>query len=158
VARAREVPGFDCEEAFGDAAARIVAVRAEEVLAQAEGVLDVAEPERLHDMRVATRRLRAALEICEPCFPAKRYGKALKRVKQLADALGERRDRDVEIEFLEAFRADAPATDQAALAARIEALREEQREANEALAPRLKPKRLRKLKRRLKKLTEAAEL
>ena len=158
MARAREVPGFDCEEAFGAAAARIVAVRAEEVFAHANGVLDVDEPERLHDMRVATRRLRAALEICEPCFPAKPYRKALKRVKRLADALGERRDRDVEIEFLDGFRADAPAADQATLAARIEALREEQRQANEALAPRLKPKRLRKLRRRLKELTEAAEL
>ena len=158
MARAREVPGFDCEEAFGDAAARIVAVRAKEVFAHVEGVLGIDEPERLHDLRVATRRLRAALEICEPCFPAKRYRKALKRVKRLADALGERRDRDVEIEFLEGFRADAPAADQAALAARIEALREEQRQANEELAPRLKPKRLRKLRRRLKKLTKAAEL
>jgi CHAD domain-containing protein len=158
VARAREVPGFDCDEAFGDAAARIVAVRAKEVFAHADGVLDVDDPERLHDMRVATRRLRAALEICEPCFPAKSYRKALKRVKRLADALGERRDRDVEIGFLEGFRGDAPAADQAALAARIEALRQEQRQANQALAPRLKPKRLRKLRRRLKKLAKAAQL
>jgi len=157
VARAREVPGFDCGEAFGAAAARIVAVRAEEVFAHADGVLDVEDPERLHDMRVATRRLRAALEICEPCFPPKRHRKALKRVKRLADALGERRDRDVEIAFLESFAGDAPDRDRAALAARIEVLREEQRRANEALAPRLKPKRLRKLRRRLRKLARAAE-
>ena len=56
-------------------------------------------------MRVATRRLRAALEVFEPCFPRKRHRKALKRVKALADALGERRDRDVAIEFLERFAA-----------------------------------------------------
>jgi CHAD domain-containing protein len=156
VARAREVPGFDCEEAFGDAAARIVAVRADEVFAHADGVLEIDEPERLHDIRVATRRLRAALEICEPCFPAKPHRKALKRVKRLADALGERRDRDVEIEFLEGFAADAPDSDRDALAARIELLREEQRQANAALAPRLKRKRLRKLRRRLEDLVEAA--
>jgi CHAD domain-containing protein len=157
VARAREVLGFDCDEAFGDAAGRIVAVRTEEVFAHAEGVLDVEEPERLHDMRVATRRLRAALEICEPCFPRKRHRKALKRVKRLADALGERRDRDVEIAFLEEFAADAPAADEEALAARIKILRKEQQQANEALAPGLKPKRLRKLRRRLHDLVEAAE-
>jgi len=157
VARAREVPGFDCEEAFGAAAARIVAVRAEEVFAHGKGVLDVEEPERLHDMRVATRRLRAALEICEPCFPAKPYRKALKRVRRLADALGERRDRDVEIEFLEGFTREAPEEDRAALASGIERLRKEQRRANEALAPRLKKKRLRKLRRRLDRLVKAAE-
>ena len=33
------------------------------------GVLDVGDIERVHDMRVATRRLRAALEIFGPCFP-----------------------------------------------------------------------------------------
>ena len=55
-------------------------------------------------MRVATRRLRAALEIFEPCFPRKRHRKALKKVKALADALGERRDADVEIALLEGLR------------------------------------------------------
>lgn len=149
------MPGFDCDEAFGDAAARIVAVRAEEVFTHADGVLEIDEPERLHDMRVATRRLRAALEICAPCFPAKRHRKVLRRVKRLADELGERRDRDVEIEFLESFAADAPAEDRVAVAARIEVLRGEQRAANEALAPRLKPKRLRRLRRRLDDLVEA---
>jgi CHAD domain-containing protein len=157
VARAREVPGFDCGEEFAAAAARIVRVRAGEVFEHAEGVLDVEEIEHLHDMRVATRRLRAALEICAPCFPPTRHRKALKRVKRLADALGERRDRDVEIEFLCEFAAEAPAEERDALAARIEALRTEQRQANEALAPRLKPKWLRKLRRRLEKLAKAAE-
>jgi CHAD domain-containing protein len=97
VARAREVPGFDCEESFSASAERVVAVRAAEVFAHSDGVLDVDQIERVHDMRVATRRLRAALEVFAPCFPTKRHRKALKRVKALADALGERRDRDVAI-------------------------------------------------------------
>ena len=70
-------------------------VRAEEVFEHSDGVLDSGEIDRLHDMRVATRRLRAAMEVFEPCFPRKRFRKALKDVKALADALGERRDRDV---------------------------------------------------------------
>jgi CHAD domain-containing protein len=156
VARAREVPGFDCEEPFGNAAARVVEVRAAEVFEHAEGVLDVAEIERVHDMRVATRRLRAALEVFEPCFPAKRHRKALKRVKALADALGERRDRDVSIEFLEGFAGEAAAGDRAAVAALVERLRGEQRQANEALAPFVAPRRLAKLRRRLAKLAKAA--
>jgi CHAD domain-containing protein len=157
VARAREVPGFDCGEPFGAAAARIVSVRAEEVFAHADGVLDLDEPENLHDMRVATRRLRAALEICEACFPRKRFRKALKRVKRLADALGERRDLDVEVAFLEDFAETAPEADRTALTTRIESLREQQREVNEALAPRLGKKRLGNLRRRLHKLVAEAE-
>ena len=95
----------------------MVATRAGEVFGHADGMLDLGEPERLHDMRVATRRLRAALEIFEPCFPRKRFGKTLKRVKTLADALGERRDRDVAIESLEEMTAGVAADDRPALEA-----------------------------------------
>jgi CHAD domain-containing protein len=149
------VPGFDCEEPFADAAARVIEVRAAEVFEHSEGVLEVAEIERVHDMRVATRRLRAALEVFEPCFPAKRHRKALKRIKALADALGERRDRDVAIEFLERFAGEAPESDRAAVAALVERLREEQRCANEELEPYVARKRLKKLRRRLRKLVKA---
>lgn len=157
MARAREVPGFDCEESFAAAAARVVEVRASEVFAYSDGVLDMAEIERVHDMRVATRRLRAALEVFAPCFPAKRHRRALKRVKALADALGERRDRDVAIEFLERFADDAPEGDRAAMAALAERLRDEQRRANEELARHVVAKRLKKLRRRLDKLAKAAK-
>jgi CHAD domain-containing protein len=156
VARARDIPGFDCEESFSASAERVVAVRSEEVFAHSEGVLDLEDIEPLHDMRVATRRLRAALEVYAPCFPAKRHRKALKRVKRLADALGERRDRDVAIEFLVGFADEAPETDRAAIVALIERLRREQRQANEELAPFLADKRLKKLRRRLRRLVKAA--
>jgi CHAD domain-containing protein len=156
VARAREVPGFDCEETFSASAKRVVAVRSAEVFAHSEGVLDVEDIEALHDMRVATRRLRAALEVFAPCFPAKRQRKALKKVKALADALGERRDRDVAIEFLAGFAEEAPEADGAAIEALVERLRREQRQANEELAPFLTDKRLKKLRRRLRKLVKAA--
>jgi CHAD domain-containing protein len=156
VARAREVPGFDCEEPFAHAAARVVEVRATEVFEHSGDVLDIAEIERVHDMRVATRRLRAALEVFEPCFPAKRHRKALKRVKALADALGERRDRDVAIESLERFAGEVPEADRAAVTALVERLRCEQRQANDELAPYVAPKRLKKLRRRLRKLVRAA--
>lgn len=134
----------------------MIEVRAAEVFEHSDGVLDMAEVERVHDMRVATRRLRAALEVFEPCFPAKRHRKALKRVKALADALGERRDRDVAIESLERFDGEAPEADRAALARLIECLRREQRQANDELAPYVAPKRLKKLRRRLRKLVKAA--
>lgn len=157
MARSREVPGFDCDEPFAAAAERVLRVRAAEVFEHSRGVLDTTEIEHLHDMRVATRRLRAAMEVFEPCFPRKRFRKSLKKVKRLADALGERRDRDVEIEFLERFVAEAPAADREALEARIATLRDEQRRVNDALAPYLANKRLHKLRRRLEKLAKRAE-
>ncbi len=50
-----------------------VDVRAEEVFEHAEGVLDMTDIERVHDMRVATRRLRAVMEIFEPAFPKQQH-------------------------------------------------------------------------------------
>jgi CHAD domain-containing protein len=135
----------------------VIEVRAAEVFEHSDGVLDIGEIESLHDMRVATRRLRAALEVFAPCFPSKRHRKALKRVKALADALGERRDRDVAIEFLAAFAGETPQADRAAVAALIERLREEQRRANGELAAYVDPKRLKKLRRRLAKLAKAVK-
>ena len=70
--------------------------RAQELADHAGGVLDTGDIERVHDMRVATRRLRAAMEVFEPCFPAKPYADTLRDVKRLADGLGERRRASVE--------------------------------------------------------------
>lgn len=156
MARPRDVPGFDCDEPFTRAAARVIEVRAGEVFEHSRGVLDLRDIERVHDMRVATRRLRAAMEVFEPCFPPTRHRKALKRVKALADALGERRDRDVQIELLEGFLRAIPEADHAALAELVAGLREEQRDANEELAHFVSDRRLEKLRRRLDKMVKAA--
>jgi CHAD domain-containing protein len=155
VARAREVE-LDCEAPFGLAAAEVVRVRAKEVFEHSDGVLGLDDIERVHDMRVATRRLRAALEIFEPCFPRKRRRKALGRVKALADALGERRDIDVEIELLEGIAAEGEGADRESLARLLESLRVEQRRANDELATFVTAKRLKRLRRRLKKLVGSA--
>ncbi len=156
MARARAIHDLSCEEPFALAAVRVVEVRASEVFEHSEGVLDVSEIEHLHDMRVATRRLRAALEIFRPCFPKKRFKATLKAVKDLADVLGERRDRDVSIVILKEFAADIGGDDRAGVETLIGALREEQTRANEALRPQLTGDRLAVLRRRLDELVEAA--
>jgi CHAD domain-containing protein len=156
VARPRDVPGLDCEEAFSLAGARVVEVRAGEVFERAAGVLDLEDIEPLHDMRVASRRLRAALEVFRPCFPRKRHKRVLKRVKAHADALGERRDRDVSIAFLARFLEEAPAEDRGRLEALLGGLREEQRQANDRLAPFVAKDRLGELREALGELVGAA--
>jgi CHAD domain-containing protein len=135
VAKAKPIPDLSAERSYAEAAARIVSVRATELTEHAQGVLDTGDIERVHDMRVATRRLRAALEIFEPCFPAEAYGEALREVKRLADSLGERRDRDVAIVTLSAFNEQMPGPDRRGITSLIEHLRGEQEEANRELAP-----------------------
>src|SRR2546423_11591721 len=134
MAKARDIPGFAESGSFAEAAARAVETRAEEVFEHRAGVLDVSEIERVHDMRVATRRLRAAMEIFAPCFPRREHKRLLKEVKALADALGERRDRDVAIAALGEAASKLTATERPGLRHLQDDLRREQEEANMLLA------------------------
>ena len=120
---------------YAEAAASIVSVRTEELADHARGVLDTSDIERVHDMRVATRRLRAALEVFEPCFPRKAHRQALRDVKRLADGLGARRDRDVAIAAMSGFNEQMPAPDRRGISSLIGKLRDAQAEANVELAP-----------------------
>jgi CHAD domain-containing protein len=134
MAKARAIPGFADAATFGDAAAAAVEVRATEVFDHADGVLDTDEIEGVHAMRVATRRLRAALEIFEACFPRKEHKRLLKEVKALADALGERRDRDVAIAALDDASEQLAAADRPGLKHLRDELRGEQERVNGDLA------------------------
>jgi CHAD domain-containing protein len=156
LAKAREIPDLSGDDGYADAAARVVEVRAAELAEQATGVLDVGDIERVHDMRVATRRLRAALEVFEPCFPRSAFKATLGEVKALADALGERRDRDVAIAALEGFAAGLPAADRPGVASMVATLRAEQASANGALAPFVASERMDALAERLTDLVTAA--
>ena len=154
MAKARRIPGLEPQTRFGDAAASAVEVRAAEVFLHADGVLDTSDIERVHDMRVATRRLRAAMEVFAACFPAKEHGKLLKEVKRLADALGERRDPDVAIEELEAISRELDGA--RGLRSLIDELRAEQERGNQKLAEALDRVLDRRLAERLAGLARAA--
>lgn len=156
MARAREVQGIEPDVPFGEAAAAALDVRAEEVFEWQVGVLDTSDVERVHDMRVATRRLRAVMEVFAPCFPEKRYRKALKEVKALADVLGERRDPDVAIEALNKVASELSPADRPGLEGMIEELRGEQAHANARLADAMADLNESGLRERLHGLAEAA--
>lgn len=156
MAKARQIHGLSADGSYAAAAAKVVAVRAQELVDHSAGVLDTGDIERVHDMRVATRRLRAALEVFEPCFPGKRLAEDLGEVKALADALGERRDRDVAIAALGALAARMAAPDKPGIESLIERLRVEQRRANEELTGFVTADRLEALHERLGELVAAA--
>jgi CHAD domain-containing protein len=156
VAKAADI-ALDPFEPYALAAARTVRVRADELFNHAENVLDTSDIERVHDMRVASRRLRAVLEIFEPCFPKGDFKTVLRDVKALADALGERRDPDVHIEAMEAFAQAVPAAGRPGVEALVARLRERQARGNEALAAALERAREGDLHARLHSLADGAQ-
>lgn len=135
MAKPAEIEGLSAEMAFSEAAALVVETRAAELVRHSEGVLDTVAIEGVHDMRVATRRLRAALEVFFPCFPKGPRKRVLSEVKQVADALGERRDRDVAIATLTRIADSVARPDRRGIGSLIERYRAEQLQANERLAP-----------------------
>jgi CHAD domain-containing protein len=157
MAKARPIEGLRSEDRYAAAAAKVVAVRAREVADHSRGVLDISDIERVHDMRVATRRLRAALEIFEPCFPTRQHKDALAEVKAVADALGERRDADVTIAALDRFAEGLAAPDRPGVASLTGQIRSEQADANARLEAFVQPRRLAALSERLSELVMEAE-
>jgi CHAD domain-containing protein len=126
---------LSAEQPYAEAAATVIAARAEVVFAQRrKDVLDIGEIEGVHAMRVATRRLRAALEVFGPCLERKRFAPALAEVKALAGALGERRDRDVQLELLTRLHSECTGDERRAVELLAKELGREQRRANRALA------------------------
>jgi CHAD domain-containing protein len=156
VAKAAEIDVHPFEP-YALAAARIVRVRADELFAHSDGVLDTSDIERVHDMRVASRRLRAVLEIFAPCFPQGDFKTVLRDVKALADALGERRDPDVHIEDMEDFETQVQATLRPGIDALVGRLRERQARGNDTLAGALEQIRECNLHARLHSLADGAE-
>ncbi len=130
MASARTIEGFDASLTFREGAARAVEVRTAELFAHREGVMDMGDIERVHDMRVASRRLRAVLEVFAPCFPKREYRRALRDVKALADALGARRDPDVATEALERVSAAFAPSDRAGVRHMVGEYRQQQSEGN----------------------------
>jgi CHAD domain-containing protein len=146
------------DEPYRRAGARIVRVRTQELFDHAEGVLDTRDIERVHDMRVASRRLRAVLEIFAPCFPRSEFKGVLRDVKQLADALGERRDPDVHIDALRTFSKSLTPASKPGVARLIGDLEMRQARGNEALAAQLERAEQRGLHGRLLALADAADV
>jgi hypothetical protein len=100
--KARNVKALDPAGPLADNAERIVATRLDELCSFVPRVLDAAEVEALHDMRIAAKRLRYVLEVTGPCF-GPYAAEAGDRVKELQDILGEIHDCDVLVPRLDAL-------------------------------------------------------
>jgi hypothetical protein len=98
--KARKVKKLDPDGPLRNNVRRLVKVRADEVRSFSPAVLDPADVEALHDMRIAAKRLRYVLELHAPVF-GEAAERGAKRAKKLQDLLGEIHDCDVTIPRVE---------------------------------------------------------
>lgn len=105
MAKAANIKGLDCDAHALDGVRRVLQTRLDEMCALRESALNSDDIEGVHDMRVASRRLRSALRDFAPYL-----GKEIpqKRLRAIAASLGAVRDEDVAIAALVRLAEDAP--------------------------------------------------
>ncbi len=92
------------------AARQLLSEREEEFFRRRDKALKTSDPEDLHDLRVASRRLREGVALFAPCYPAGKTARLLKELKKVTRLLGDIRNTDEAILFFTSL-ADTVAAD-----------------------------------------------
>jgi CHAD domain-containing protein len=95
--------GIVAEDSMPEAAIKVLRFHFSKMQRREAGTRNGVDVEELHDMRVSTRRMRAAWRIFDGAFKAGKTKKIRRHLETLADRLGAVRDLDVLIEGLEAY-------------------------------------------------------
>jgi CHAD domain-containing protein len=119
----------------------------DKLLAREDAVIKDEDIEDVHQMRVATRRLRASLQVIAEAYDPELIRRYRRGLRQLANSLGAVRDGDVFLEHITNHHAALPEADRARLDRLITAVSAERAQAREQLLADLKSKRYHKLKR-----------
>ena len=135
MAKAKRIKGINCKASASHGVKLVLLTRFEELVGFQEAALNWTDPEGVHSMRVASRRLRSALRDFTPYLRKRALSGVLKELKDIADALGEVRDQDVAIMALEKMVTHAPADFASALQQFIAGKRELRDRSREALQP-----------------------
>jgi CHAD domain-containing protein len=90
-----------------DAMRPLIAKRLEALWDREEAARTFSDPEGVHEMRVASRRLRSALDTSRDIFTQRWFAQLRKTVKTMARALGDVRDADMLLASLEEMRTSA---------------------------------------------------
>ena len=83
------------EKSLEVCARRIIVGYFYEMMSHKEGASEGSNIEFVHDMRVASRRLRAAMDNFADCFEPEQFKKLYKQVKIITQSMGSVRDLDV---------------------------------------------------------------
>jgi CHAD domain-containing protein len=92
-------------------ACQYVSAQLDALVEEMRGVRENKDPEPVHQMRVASRRLRAALGMFAECFDPKKTAAWRRRLRRLTRGLGAARDLDVQIAFVQRVLAGLDAKD-----------------------------------------------
>jgi CHAD domain-containing protein len=104
LAKARKIPYFNPEQPLNICLLKILRTRFDEMYSYEKGTIDGKDIEYLHDMRVSSRRVQAAMKIFRGAFPKKKFKPVYATLRTLIRALGEVRHYDVLMDMLDKYR------------------------------------------------------
>jgi CHAD domain-containing protein len=136
MAKAKTIRNLNCSAPASTGIKLVLATRFNEMLEWRDTALDWTDPEGVHSMRVASRRLRSTLRDFAPYLHKRPLNSAGKKLKRVADTLGEVRDLDVALLALAEIKNEAPPAFVEGLTQFVEAreaLRERARESLKAV-------------------------
>ncbi|NJN92721.1 MAG: CHAD domain-containing protein [Anaerolineales bacterium] len=107
--------GLESDDSLAEAGRKVLAYHFARMLKHEPGTRRGEDIEALHDMRVATRRMRAAFRVFEQGYSKKTIKPLLAGLRATGRALGRVRDLDVFMETLQAYQLTLPPTEQSGL-------------------------------------------
>lgn len=99
-----KTPGVAPDDALAEAGRKVLRFNFARMLLREDGTREGGDPEELHAMRVATRRMRAAWRVFGDAYRRGRRRRYVAELRVVAAALGAVRDRDVLNDALRAYR------------------------------------------------------
>jgi CHAD domain-containing protein len=154
--KAKEITGLDCDGPTAKGIRLVLETRLDEMLALKPAAMDWSDDAGVHDMRVASRRLRSAVKDFAPFLKHRKVDRAVKSLKRIADALGAVRDDDVAIAELEKLASKAPPKVAVGIGQFVEKRKENRDAARVALAEAIANDRLALLRSEFDEALEAA--
>ena len=137
MAKAKPITNTDCREAAAKVIQQALLARLKKMCALRADALDLDDPEGVHAMRVASRRLRSALADFKPYL--RKGGVPLTRLKEIAKSLGAVRDEDVVLAALEDLGSKADKTVRKGIETIAEEHRQRRAQARTALEHAIRP-------------------
>jgi CHAD domain-containing protein/transposase len=154
----REAIGLEPSDALAEAGRKVLSFHFGAMLSHEPGTRLGTDIEALHDMRVATRRMQAALRVFGSGFRPKKVKPLLAGLRATARVLGRVRDLDVFIEKLHHYQQFLPEKEQAGLQLLLKTWSAKRKKARRKLVAYLDSKQYRQFKKDLLKFVTTAGL
>ncbi len=128
-----EIKGIASDKTLETCAKQIIVSYFREMMSHKEGAIDGIDIQFVHDMRVTSRRLRAAMDNFADCFQKEPFKKHYKQIRTITRTMGAVRDLDVLIARFQNELQTLSEVEQGDIQGLIEHLHQEREEARKPM-------------------------